>query len=492
MDITKRKHERRSTFNHLYTPSPRVSPRRPKPREPSEDTFCPEQKSRVRFKQDLSGGIVSRLRQSKNKTALALAERIERCANPNNVFVADDFHNADGESYQANGSLWACNSILCQNCAGRLSRDNRKTIRYVMDNEKLLTGEDWFSITPTMPDALLHGYSLDFIRLIYQKAFETFTHCNKDVKKHTPYQKLIRGMFKNCEFTCKETCIFHFHSHLLTIAKSKKIQNDDFYQIRYLWTKALRKAFEFYDVDFVCRTSDKKFHAALFMLRHLPKSKAYLIPALLKCVNARARFLGLVNVNVEKVNFSNREKTIQELSKYVTKSDSWENIPLEEIEKIVERPRRARMFEALGACRDAARKMREAAKRAKEAAISETLINPNREQMQAEIDRTADEGAYLDTKRLIPRKRRPSWRVRVKEMTLAEYRLDLESEIEAAQRFRRQQLRHRFPCATFETLGGARWFGAWVEPESTQTSVSLDEYRWKPTTLVKQGVHLIH
>jgi hypothetical protein len=375
---------------------------------PNREIFCPEQKIRARFKQELSNGIVERLRQSENKTALVCAERIERCASPQNVFVADDLHNADGEAYSANGNLWACSSLLCQNCIGKLARNNRKTIRHVLKNEKLFIGENWFSVTPTMPNLLLKGHSLDFITLVFQKAFEVFTHRNNDVKKQTQYQKLIRGMFKNAEFTYTENKVFHFHAHLVVIAKTKKMQDDNFSLIRSLWTKALEKAFEFYGLPFELNTSDN-----------------------------------LAVVNVQKVNFANREKTIAELCKYVTKSDSWANIPLEEIEKIIDRPRRVRMFEALGVCRESAKKMRD------------DLIKA-----RAEIRSNIDGDTYLDTKELIPRntlKRRESWRERIKHQTLNEYKKELDTEVLDAQEWRRQQLLRAFPCAKFETLDGRRW-----------------------------------
>jgi hypothetical protein len=369
--------------------------------------FCPEQKSRVRFKQNLSGGIVERLRQSENITALASAERIERCSNSKNVFVADDLHTTDGELYSANGSLWACNSIVCQNCAGKLSRQHRRTMRFVMKNEKLFVGENWYFITPTMPNLLLKGHSLDFVNLVFQKAFEFFTHRNNDVKKQTQYQKLIRGMFKNCEFTFTENEVFNFHAHLLVVAKSK-IQRDNFSLIRSLWTNALKKAFKFYGIRFELNTSD-----------------------------------GLAVVNVKKVDFSNREKVISELCKYVTKSKSWLDIPLAEIEKIVERPRRARMFEALGICRESAKKMRE-----------------NSSENDAELTSNANNDTYLDTKKLIPRntlKRRASWRVRIKEISLEQYKRELDFEILEVQEFRRRQLLWKYPFATFETLDGSRF-----------------------------------
>jgi hypothetical protein len=376
----------------------------------NREIFCPEQKIRARFKQELSNGIVERLRQSETKTALACAERLERCASPQNVFVADDLHNSDGEAYSANGNLWACSSLLCQNCIGKLARNNRKTIRHVVKNEKLFVGENWYFLTPTMPNLHLKGHSLEFITLVFQKAFEVFTHRNNDLKKQTQYQKLIRGMFKNAEFTYTENEVFHFHAHLLAIAKSK-IQRDNFSLIRSLWTKALERAFEFYGLPFELNTSDN-----------------------------------LAVVNVQKVNFANREKTIQELCKYVTKSDSWANIPLEEIEKIIERPRRVRMFEALGVCRESAKKMRDDLTKAR-----------------AEIRSNITGETYLDTKEVIPRntlKRRESWRERVKHQTLDEYKKDLDREVLDAQEWRRRQLLRMYPCATFETLDGRRWQAA--------------------------------
>jgi hypothetical protein len=159
------------------------------------------------------------------------------------------------------------------------------------------------------------------------------------------------------------------------------------------------------------------------------------------------------------VDFRNREKTISELCKYVTKSDSWANIPLSEIEKIVDRPRKTRMFEALGACRESAKKMRDDLTKAR-----------------AEIRSKIGGETYLDTKELIPRntrntlKRRASWRERIKHQTLNEYKKDLDTEVLDAQEWRRQHLLRMFPCAKFETLDGRRW-----------SAIPLKDYEWTRT-----------
>jgi hypothetical protein len=101
------------------------------------------------------------------------------------------------------------------------------------------------------------------------------------------------------------------------------------------------------------------------------------------------------------------------------------------------------MFEALGVCRELAKKMRDDAAK-----------------LRAETRANIEGETYLDTKDVTPRKlkeRRASWRVRIKEMTLEDYKKELDTEVLDVQEFRRRQLLMRYPCATFETLDGRRF-----------------------------------
>jgi hypothetical protein len=114
------------------------------------------------------------------------------------------------------------------------------------------------------------------------------------------------------------------------------------------------------------------------------------------------------------------------------------------------------MFEALGVCRESAKKMREDLTKAR-----------------AEIRSNITDDAYLDTKELTPRntlKRRESWRERIKHQTLDEYKKELDTEVLDAQEWRRQQLLRIFPCAKFETLDGRRW-----------SAIPLKDYEWTRT-----------
>jgi hypothetical protein len=135
----------------------------------------------------------------------------------------------------------------------------------------------------------------------------------------------------------------------------------------------------------------------------------------------------------------------------VTKNDSWSKIPIEQIETIVEVPRFWRMFEKFGVCRVTAREMKE------------KPLNP----LENSPDETVNQGenfndeAYIYKKKLIrgknskpERKRRVSWRIRIRDIPLWQYKIELANEIEEVQTFRRRQLRKKFSCAKFQTLDG--------------------------------------
>jgi hypothetical protein len=386
---------------------------------------CPKEKQKLKYKQNLAGDVVAALCcSSENPLMLAQAERIKRCCSNDNLFVGEDFHTSDGELFNGKGSLWACNSRLCPNCTGKLSKRSRRIIRYVFENQKLNVGENWYFVTFTMPNLNLKDVELPLIAEIMQAAWKRFSALETRAgKAATWFQKTIRGGFKNCEFTYTDNHIYNYHIHALIVAKSK-IQRDNFIEIRQRWTKSLAFAFNKFGVPLEVKTAD-----------------------------------GLAVVNVTKVSRANRETTINELAKYVTKSNSWSEIPLEQLETIVAVPRFWRMFESFGVCRQTARKMNER--------TLKPSANAEFENVNGSVNLNKD--AYLDTKNLINRQlhthkhelskerkraRRASWRARVKEIPLWQYRLELAGEVEEVQRFRKFQLQRRFEFATFQTLDG--------------------------------------
>jgi hypothetical protein len=297
-----------------------------------------------------------------------------------------------------------------------------------------------------MPNLNLKNIALPLIAEIKQMAWKRFSalETRKDKKKNW-FQKTIRGGFKNAEFTHTENDSYHYHLHSSVVAKSS-IQRDKFYEIRRHWTKCLEFAFKKFGVDFECKTGNKNFIPALYsFLLSKPKMSLFLN------VRETAKFFGLANVYVEKVDWTNREKTILELCKYVTKNESWSKIPLDQLENIVAVPRFWRMFESFGCCRETARKMNE-----------NPLTTPaNADYESVNQSANVNEGAYLDKNNLINRQRfervkqkRVAWRKRVKEIPFCEYRMELNDEICEVQRFRKFQLQRKFEFARFQTLDG--------------------------------------
>ncbi len=422
----------------------------------------------IRYKQDLSNDIADTLEKaSGGEVVSAVAFRIKNCIENGNLYLADDLHNKEtGECFTGRGSLWGCGSRFCGFCVGKPSKEHREQMRYAMDNAKLFVGENWYFPTFTMPDIALKDLSLPDIARVKQTAWEHFTHCETDSEKsQTWYQKHFRGGFKNCEFTFTDNDLIHYHLHALMIGKSK-IQRDKFYEIRREWTKSLKFAFQKHNIEWECKTGNKNFIPALY-------SFLWSKPLMSLFLNAKdeTKFFGLAVVNVVKVDYTNREKTILELCKYVTKNDSWVKVPDNQLLEIASMARFWRMFEKFGVCREIVRQM--------------PKLTPKEQNRKDELQKEAEnatflllefllflnENGYVHTTFLIPRfferlfsnranappkKKKRSWfhRLKDKEITLHDYKDELLADISKAIHFRKLQLRRMYPAATFQTLAG--------------------------------------
>lgn len=384
----------------------------------------------IEFLEDVeSGGVVNTL---PNRNAVyALALRLDECRDDSNNYFGSDMQTDDqSELFDGHGSLWTCNSRLCPFCVGKTARANRKKIRYAFERVRLEIGEDWFFITYTMPDLALKGLTLEQIAAIKQTAWAKFSHVEPNANKsQTWFQNNFRGGFKSYEFTYTSHKVFHYHLHSLCLGR-KKIRHNDYIEIRAEWTKALQFAFKKHGVKWQCDTSD-----------------------------------GFAVVNVQTVERGKRENVVNELSKYITKSDSWLKIPVAQIAEIAFRSRFWRMFESFGVCRETVREMNE---------------KPVESEQNAQLVAGANSSnlnpvSYLDTKNLIPsnlplaispkllkvanpppKKKKRSWFRRLidKEITLSDYSIELREQILSVTEFRKIQLCRLHPRATFQTADG--------------------------------------
>jgi hypothetical protein len=387
----------------------------------------------IRYKQELTEKTIDDLNGCygglavRPKEIFGLTMRLGHCIDDSNLYIGEDLHNREtGECFDGRGSLWSCGSRFCAFCVGKPSKESRKKIRYVMDNLKLLVGEDWYFNTFTMPDLALKGLTLEQVAAIKQTAWKKFAHYEPNAAKSlTWFQNHFRGGFKNCEFTYTKYAVFHYHLHGLMVG-SYKIKRNNFVEIRQEWTKALKFAFKKHGVKWQCDTKD-----------------------------------GLAVVNVLKVDMSNKEKVIFEIAKYVTKADSWSNIPDEQLVEIATMARFFRMFESFGVCRRIARRMKEKPATTKQTTVF-NLLN-----LLSNLIQTP----YLDTTKIIPsvlallsdnfpnappNPKKKSWfrRLRDGEISLDDYADELEDTVAKVVNFRKIQLRRMYPYAILKTVGG--------------------------------------
>jgi hypothetical protein len=240
------------------------------------------------------------------------------------------------------------------------------------------------------------------------------------------------GYVKSIEFTVRSDDSYHAHIHLLAIC---------FYlpekTLKRLWRRCLQSAFAASGLDWRCETKDNS-------------------PV----------------VNIKLVN--SIENALNEVCKYVTKSESWEKIPAAHLLEVASVKRWGRMFELAGCLKASAK-----------------LIKAKKEVVkQIRAEEKTDAGAdlnYLDTKYLTDgeaaagisessgvsnqnlevkreiRIKRESWREIIRAKGLEVYKRILKRQVEAMRRVRQMQLVEKFPLATFKDLAGFTWYSPKLE-----------------------------
>jgi hypothetical protein len=351
-----------------------------------------------------------------------LCNRVWACSEPENHFVGDDLHNRQtGELYAGNGNLWGCRSKLCPSCVAKASRRSRKELTLALKNQKLLTGESYQFITLTMPNP---GLPLLQTRSIMDTAWTLF-------RKRDYYIQQVRGGSKNEEFTITKNG-YNYHFHLLCVTKFLSYS-----KFRHEWTECLKIAFSKLNLPVEFNTSD-----------------------------------GLAMVKIERVNSSvnGLKGAIQEVCKYVTKSDSWEKISEKDLLDIAAIERFPRMFELLGFFRTQrnANSLLESPNVFITYLLSKLLIEVLKKLEQ--IINKDGQTFILDTKEIsdgkhsteleklpdkIPKsKRQVNWRKYIAEFGLTQYIDRLTEQVSRTRDARKCFLKQKYEFAVFHTMDG--------------------------------------
>jgi hypothetical protein len=357
-----------------------------------------------------------------NKIIQAIILRLEKCNENENLWVAEDLHSAEGECFNGRGNYSSCGSRFCSQCVSIPSRRNAKIADYILDK---LKHRDLRFVVLTMPDDALSHLSLLQQHDVFYYAWRLLT------TKSKWWKGFVRGAIRSNEFTAKldRKNLYHYHTNLLL----------DCPYLPHLilkreWAIYLKKSFKHFGIEWHCPTKN-----------------------------------GLPNVYIKRIVANvkdgekeiSREKVVSELCKYATKPQDWDNVPIEDVAEIAELERFPRMFEVLGSFSDVRPKPRQNAVNSPENVINE----------KDNFNSNLNTDNYVHTNYITvpkihtssnhfwkppPKPRQKSWfkRLRDNEITLDQYKIELSITVGRTIRFRKLQLRQKYPFATFQTLDG--------------------------------------
>jgi hypothetical protein len=367
--------------------------------------------------------------------ALGLAARIAECSSKYNHFLADDLNTSDGECFNGFGNLYGCGSKLCHSCVDKAAKLNRKKAREAIQMTRLIKRE---YLPFGAKDYVVEQERFRFVTLTMPKISLSCVESLKllsyawDLFRKLDFTKnYFGGYVKSIEFTVRSDGSYHAHIHLLAIC---------FYlpekQLKRLWRRCLQTAFAVSGLDWRCETKDNS---------------------------------PVVNIKL----VDSIEKALNEVCKYVTKSESWEKIPAAHLLEVASVKRWGRMFELAGRLKTSAKLIKEKKEVVKQMRAESKQVNADLNYLDtkyltdgensAEVSEScSDSQQNLEAKPKIKIKRE-NWREIIKEKGLETYKKILKRQVEAMQRVRQLQLIEKFPLATFKDLAGFTWYSPKLE-----------------------------
>ncbi len=376
--------------------------------------------SRVSFGASSASALFDALNRNKirDEEVWGLANRIRVCSERENHWVGDDLHNTEtGELYAGNGNLWSCGSKLCPSCVAKASNRSRKELKLSLKNQKLMTGEMYQFITLTMPNPNLSAVQT---RTLINRIWTLF-------RKRDYFKQKISGGSKNEEFTLTENG-YHYHYHLLCTTRFL-----NYNEFRRVWTECIKTAFREFNLPCEFKTDD-----------------------------------GLAMVKIKRLSSSvnGLKGAIQEVCKYITKSDSWEKLPQKDLIEIASIKRFWRMFEIFGSFKT----QRNANLVLESPNVFITYLLAKLVVQILKYIQTGEPLTILDTKQIsdgenfderydlpekVPKRRREMvWRKYISENGLESYFKKLAEQVEKTRYARKCFLSLKYKFATFRTLDG--------------------------------------
>jgi hypothetical protein len=405
-------------MNRLYT----VSDKKVKPYSLIERAYFGRESSESVWKILDSAAITAN-----DEIARAHAGRIGKCSLKTNHYLATNLFDKNGECFDGYGSFWGCNSKFCQPCQKRAASGNQKSARQAIENTRMRKHVKHFcwaknkqitererlrTIVLTMPK----------IKAACLLSLEILQRAWSLLRKRDLWRDYVTACVKSHEFTVRVDDSYHAHSHLIV---------GGFFIPEHLlkaeWKYCVEKAFIEFGFDYAVLTE------------HLVDSDK-------------------LNVQIKLVH--SLDKALKEVCKYMTKNESWSQIPAVHLLELANVKRFPRMFDMGGRFRDTAKRFNKRA----------ALIKARR---KAKADEAKCDQYYVQTNGIIDgeqkqiiqptRKRKKNWRDRVGFLGSEVYLLLLDKEISKTVEVRKAFLAKKYPLSSFSDQTDFVWHTADIE-----------------------------
>ncbi len=352
---------------------------------------------------------------SEDYEALALADILTEAAKPENVFTGSELHSADGEVFDAYGSLENASSRFDPAYMKASSGRARKRANEALERVKPQSGEHLRMLTLTMPP--LYRAEFGDVMQVLDRAIVL-------LKKRKWFKEQVRGAVIGTEFT-RGKANDHYHAHCHMLAWSRWIV---WAELGEQWSSCLKQAAA---VSGVALEFNTEHDRAVVDVR---------------LVTSKRRGRGTISM----------KDAVEECCKYTCKGSDFARIPVEELCAVERYLRGRRMIETFGECN--ARKGRvkqEQPAKEQDTYLDETCINDGSNLNESEISETSNATSSAEKPAVVPLRKRGAQMIR--EGRRREWLRLLRRTMRKRREWRKTQLAERFPYATFRTLAGEEW-----------------------------------
>jgi Replication protein len=408
----------------------------------------------------IEADVLEAIEGSEAKRALGVSHLVEQCVCKENIWMGADLHNEDGELYEGVGTLTGCSSRLCPFCAADIRKRSRKkareAVKWIEGNkvdvelqmrktleemakkvgktkreeiEKRLRKPKldlrWRFVTLTAPTVI--GRSLLETIRVYNGAFAR-------LMKREFWLCWVAGGIKGSEYTLGDDEVnwspdkdgYHVHLHLMIFAEWLPWE-----QLQEEWTDCIVKAWADVGHRLEINTTSGKVLTRISLV--VPR--------------ARKGGQGVIS----------QESAIQEVIKYVTKTDTWLRVPDAHLFECATVKRWPRMFELFGVARESNRKKEEIVRQETVVEESPTILDtPNLKVEGSGLEGGAEPGGlnHGETKTKTRDLPMLDW---LDFMPFSEWVVKVGIKLNKSRWFRKQMLADKYFSASFVTLDGERF-----------------------------------